>query len=280
MTIPARMFLALAVAISGVAPPCHGRRHVLGRPGLHSSVVFRVKHMSTSHAWVGSSNMIAGSFTLDPADPSKSKLAFTVKAASVDTNNSARDKHLQSPDFFNAVQYPDITFASKSVTKSSGGYEVSGTITFHGVHQASLVRPRPDRQRQGHEGRTIAGVNATFTLKQSDFGITKMAAAIGDEVTVFVSIEGVKKKGGNPDDESGGARRINRGPASVSCRSLEGRDARDLTTFLIAMPLALVLAAGLSAIAARSSRRAGTDVAGPWWGRRRRDGVHRRACGG
>ena len=43
------------------------------------------------------------------------------------------------------------------------------------------------------KGNAIAGIESNFTLKQSDFGITKMAAAIGDEVNVWVSIEGIKK---------------------------------------------------------------------------------------
>jgi polyisoprenoid-binding protein YceI len=154
--------------------------------------VFRVKHLNTSYAW-GRFNAISGSFTLDPADASKSKLAFTVKAGSVDTNNKDRDKHLMSPDFFNAVQYPDITFTSKSVVKSGPGYEVSGTLTFHGVTKPVAFTLTPTGAGKDMRGNSIAGVETGFSLKQSDFGITKMAAAIGDEVNVYVSIEGVKK---------------------------------------------------------------------------------------
>jgi polyisoprenoid-binding protein YceI len=159
---------------------------------VHSSVVFKVKHLNTSNAW-GRFNAIAGSFTLDSADPSKSKLDFTVKAASVDTNNEARDKHLQSPDFFNAVQYPEIKFVSKSVSKSTEGYEVTGELNFHGVTKPLSFVLTQTGAGKDMRGNAIAGVEANFIVKQSDFGITKMAAAIGDEVTVWVSIEGIKK---------------------------------------------------------------------------------------
>ncbi len=159
---------------------------------VHSSVVFRVKHMNTSHAW-GRFDTIDGSFKLDTADATQSKLTFTVKAGSVNTNNPARDNHLKGPDFFNAVQYPNITFVSDSVSKTAKGYEVKGSMTFHGVTKPIAFVVEPTGTGKDMKGNMIAGIDANFTLKQSDFGITKMAAAIGDEVNVFVSIEGVKK---------------------------------------------------------------------------------------
>jgi len=159
---------------------------------VHSSVVYRVKHMNTSYSW-GRFNNLAGSFTLDPADPSKSKMAFTIKTASVDSNSKERDNHLKSPDFFNATQYPEITFTSKSVAKGANGYDVNGTLTFHGVTKPLAFVVVPTGNGKDMKGNAIAGIDANFVLKQSDFGITKMAAAIGDEVNVIVSIEGVKK---------------------------------------------------------------------------------------
>ena len=159
---------------------------------VHSSVVFRVKHMNTSYAW-GRFNDLSGSFTLDPADPAKSKMAFTIKAGSVDSNSKIRDNHLKSPDFFNVVQYPEITFASKSVAKASNGYQVDGMLTFHGVTKPISFVIASTGTGKDMKGNAIAGIDTNFVLKQSDFGITKMAAAIGDEVNVIVSIEGVKK---------------------------------------------------------------------------------------
>jgi polyisoprenoid-binding protein YceI len=192
MSFAARTLLTLSAAIAVASPVASRAADTYAVDAVHSSVVFKVKHMNTSTAW-GRFDALAGSFTLDAADPSKSKMTFTVKADSVDTNNKARDNHLKSPDFFNAAQYPDITFTSKAVAKSSDGYEVSGTMTFHGVTKPLSFVLVPTGNSKDMKGNPIAGVDATFVLKQSDFGITKMAAAIGDEVTVFVSIEGVKK---------------------------------------------------------------------------------------
>jgi polyisoprenoid-binding protein YceI len=192
MNLAARTFVTLSAAVAAASPVAARAADTFAADPVHSSVVFHVKHLNTSTAW-GRFNAVAGSFTLDPATPARSKMAFTVKAASVDTNQKDRDNHLKSPDFFNAVQYPDITFTSKSVAKSADGYEVSGTLTFHGVTKPLSFVLNPTGNGKDMKGNAIAGVETSFTLKQSDFGITKMAAAVGDEVTVYVSIEGIKK---------------------------------------------------------------------------------------
>jgi polyisoprenoid-binding protein YceI len=186
-----RAFLAVSAVVVASSQAAKAA-DVWAVDAVHSSVVFRVKHMNTSHAW-GRFNSLAGSITLDSADPAQSKVAFTIKANSVDTNNKARDAHLMSPDFFSAVQYPNITFASESVTKSARGYEVIGSLTFHGVTKPLAFVLVPSGSGKDMKGGEIAGFDASFVVKQSDFGITKMAAAIGDEVSVYVSLEVAKK---------------------------------------------------------------------------------------
>ena len=148
--------------------------------------------MNTSHAW-GRFNDLSGSFVLDEANPAATVLDFKVKTESIDTGNAKRDQHLKSPDFFSAVQYPTIAFKSKSVTKGSTGYDVVGDLTLHGVTKAIKVLLTPVGKGKGPTGGDTAGIDATFTIKQSDFGMSKMVGAIGDDVWVNVSIEGLKK---------------------------------------------------------------------------------------
>lgn len=190
MSVSVRAFAVLAAGVSGLVASSQARaaETYLADP-VHSSVVFRVKHMNTSYAW-GRFNDLTGSFTLDPA---QGKLQFQVKAASVDTGNAKRDQHLKGPDFFNAVQFPTIAFTSKSVVKSGNVYEVSGDLTLHGVTRPISFRLTPTGTNKGPTGADIAGIETNFTIKQSNFGITKMAAAIGDDVWVNVSVEGVKQ---------------------------------------------------------------------------------------
>lgn len=193
MTFPIRSFVVLAAGLSSVLIPAQARAaDSYQADPVHSSVVFRVKHLNTSYTW-GRFNEILGTFSLDPADPSKGSLTFQVKADSVDTGNAKRDQHLKGPDFFNVVQYPTIAFTSKSLTKAGDGYEAKGDLTLHGATKPITVRLTPTGTGKTMTGAAIAGIEATFVVKQSDFGITKMAAAIGDDVWVNVSVEGVKK---------------------------------------------------------------------------------------
>ena len=158
----------------------------------HSSVVFRVKHMNTSNAW-GRFNDVSGGFAIDDQDPTQSKFDFEVKTASIDTANAGRDKHLKGPDFFNAVQFPTITFKSRSVTAAGKGeYTVAGEMTMHGVTRPITVKITRTGSGVDMRKQAIAGIEATFTLKRSDFGMTNMIGAVGDDVWVNVSIEATK----------------------------------------------------------------------------------------
>jgi len=158
---------------------------------VHSSVIFRVKHANTAYFW-GRFNDITGGFALDSADPSQVKLEFQVKAASVDTGNAKRDQHLKGPDFLNAVQFPAITFTSKSVEKSGDAYLVTGDMTLHGVTRPITVRLTPTGKGRGPTGAEIGGIEASVVIRQSDFGITKMAGMIADNVLIYISVEGVR----------------------------------------------------------------------------------------
>ena len=154
MTIP--LLGSFALAAGRLArrphddPPARSADTFAADPA-HSSVIFRVKHMNTSYAW-GRFNDIAGTFSLDEADPSKSHARIQVKTASIDTGQPNRDQHLKSPDFFNAVQYPTITFTSKSGRQGGNALRGHRRPDAPRRHQAGHVRAHPDRDRQGHEG--------------------------------------------------------------------------------------------------------------------------------
>jgi polyisoprenoid-binding protein YceI len=158
----------------------------------HSSVVYRVKHMNTSFAW-GRFNDIKGAFTLDESNPAEGRFDFQVKADSIDTAEPKRDQHLKSPDFFNAVQFPAITFKSQSITKSANGYEVTGDLTLHGVTKPITLKVVQTGAGKDMKGTPIAGIETSFNIKRSDFGMSKMIPAVGDDVWINVSIEGARK---------------------------------------------------------------------------------------
>ena len=157
---------------------------------VHSSVMFRIEHMGVCNFY-GAFTDVSGSYTLGEA-PS---MQFTVKADSVDTRNEGRDKHLKSPDFFNAPEFPAITFKSTSAEKAGENWKVTGDLTLHGVTKpitAELKTWQPKETRQGLK----SGFETHFVIKRTDFGMDTYVAegGLGDEVTVLVAVEGAAAK--------------------------------------------------------------------------------------
>ncbi len=191
-----RRFASLGLALAlvcGLAPARESAAaDTYAVDAVHSAVVFRIKHMNTSHSW-GRFNELTGTFALDEASPSQSHFEFQVKTGSVDTGNAKRDQHIKGPDFFNATQFPTISFKSTSVAKGADGYDVTGELTLHGVTKPITVKIVPVGVGKGPTGGSIAGIDTSFTLKRSDFGMNKMVGPVGDDVWVNVSIEGGKK---------------------------------------------------------------------------------------
>ena len=162
---------------------------------VHSSSAFRIKHANAAY-FFGRFNQPGGSFTLDDADPTKSTFSVEIAVDKVDTANPKRDAHLKSPDFFNAKQYPMITFKSTKVEKGEGEnmLAVTGNLTMHGVTKPLTVPVELTGKGEFPPGTPRAGVEATFTVKMSDFEIKGMPGALSDEVKVVVSLEGIKQK--------------------------------------------------------------------------------------
>jgi polyisoprenoid-binding protein YceI len=153
---------------------------------VHSSILFRVKHMNTSYSW-GRFNQMAGTVTLDGPSPA---IEVTVQVDSVDTGNAKRDAHLKAPDFFAAKQYPTITFASTKVTKvDDAHYDVEGDLTLHGVTKPIRVKLEKTGAGRSLMGGTILGVATEFRIKRSDYGMKFMLAGASDDVLVIVALE-------------------------------------------------------------------------------------------
>jgi polyisoprenoid-binding protein YceI len=159
----------------------------------HSGIAFQISHLNLSHVH-GRFDIFAGSFSLDSGDPTKSSFSVNIKTESVDTNNPKRDDHLRSPDFFNAKQFPAITFASTSVKPIDGGYEVTGNLTLHGETNPVTFSLKGGRTAEFPPGVPRTGFSTELMLKRSAFGINKFPEMLGDDVQISISFEGTKKK--------------------------------------------------------------------------------------
>lgn len=167
---------------------------------VHSSVVFRIKHLNVSYFY-GLFSDVQGRYLFDPADPGNSRFEFQVRASSVDTDNTKRDSHLKSPDFFNVKKYPKISFTSTKVTKAEkkegddveARYEIEGDLTLLGVTKP--IKVTLDYIGGGTDpwGGYRTGFESVFTVKRSEFGMkTMLPDGLGDEVRIMVGIEGIR----------------------------------------------------------------------------------------
>jgi polyisoprenoid-binding protein YceI len=159
---------------------------------VHSSVVFSIKHNGVTNFY-GAFKDISGTVAFDATDPSKSAVELTVPVESVDTRSDKRDQHLKSPDFFNAKQFPAITFKSNKIEGSGESYKISGDLTIHGVTKPITVDFKRGADGQGGGGKTVGGGEARFTIKRSDYDMKFMVGPLGDDVNIILSLEGAKQ---------------------------------------------------------------------------------------
>src|SRR5438045_1549109 len=100
---------------------------------VHSEAKFEIRHLMSKVS--GKFDDFAGTVNIDNANPAASTVEFAIKSASIDTGNEGRDKHLRTPDFFDAEKNPEITFKSTAV-KPSGKknvYDVTSDFTMRGM---------------------------------------------------------------------------------------------------------------------------------------------------
>jgi polyisoprenoid-binding protein YceI len=160
---------------------------------VHSGVSFQISHLDLSYVH-GRFNEFSGSFSIETADPTKSSFSLTINTDSIDTNNKGRDGHLKSPDFFNAKQFPTISFKSTSVKPIDRGYEVTGDLTMHGATNPVTFSLKGGGSKEFPKGVNRTGFSTSqIVVKRSDYGVGKPMPVLGDEVYVTIGFEGTKK---------------------------------------------------------------------------------------
>lgn len=182
---------SLAFAFALAAPTVAAETYEVD--ASHSLVAFGIKHLKVSNFY-GRFNDVSGKIVVDQ-DPAKCSVEIKVKATSVDTANKDRDKHLRSPDFFSVEEFPDITFKSSAVKKAEKGWEVTGTLTLHGVSKEITIQvEHTGNGKNPRSGATLAGFETWFTIKRSEYGMNYgLPDALSDEVKMHISIEGAAK---------------------------------------------------------------------------------------
>lgn len=166
---------------------------------VHSRFGFVARHAMVTKVR-GHFAEFEGTGTLDVDEPSKSTAAVTLQTASVDTNNTQRDQHLRTNDFFDAPNYPTITFVSTGVEElGDDNYRLSGDLTIKGVTKPISIDLEYTGSAVDPFGNQRVGFEGSASLNRRDFGVDFNSALetggvlVSDKITLEFDVSVVKQ---------------------------------------------------------------------------------------
>jgi polyisoprenoid-binding protein YceI len=158
----------------------------------HAKLGFGVTHLMVSEI-EGSFKSFDVKVTSAKEDFSDAQIELTADVSSINTDNEGRDKHLKSPDFFDAEKMATLTFKSTEFKQIEGKtYKLTGNLTMHGVTRwISLDVKFNGTAIHPSTKKPVAGFKITGTIKRSDFGIGDKfpATMISNEVDINANVE-------------------------------------------------------------------------------------------
>ena len=159
---------------------------------FHTFPHFTINHLgfSTMH---GRFDKSSGKIMLDRAAKNGS-VEIAIETASVSTGYVKRDEHLRSPDFFNAAEFPNITFKSTAMHfKGDVPASVDGNLTMSGVTKpVTLTIDEFNCGTNPMNKKDECGAAANAQIKRSDFGVKYGLPLVGDDVKLVFEIEAFK----------------------------------------------------------------------------------------
>lgn len=182
--------LAAALIAASLSTPAVAAPQAYQFDKGHTNILFFIDHLGFSKM-VGEFRSFDGVLNFDPENPAASSVQINIQVNSVSTDVKALDEHLQKPEFFNAEQFPAMSFNSTAVTTAGDGkLKVVGDLTLLGVTKpvtldvtVNKAAPHPFTKAPA------AGFSATATLKRSDFGMSAMLGMLGDDVSIRIETE-------------------------------------------------------------------------------------------
>jgi polyisoprenoid-binding protein YceI len=132
-------------------------------------------------------------------DVASSSATATIRAASIDTRSADRDAHLRSADFFDAEQFPEITFRSTGVRADGDDYVLDGELTIKDVTRPVTLEVEFGGAATDPFGNARVGFSGEVTVNRKDFGLTWNAALetggvlVSDKVKLTVDVSAIKQ---------------------------------------------------------------------------------------
>lgn len=160
----------------------------------HTEVQFKVKHLVIATV-TGSFKKFSGSIESESDDFDGAEASFSLDVNSIDTNQSDRDAHLKSPDFFAAEQYPTADFSGKLKKVSGNDYKLIGDLTLRGTTKQVELAVEFGGIMVDPWGNTKAGFEINGKINRKDFGLNWNAITeaggmvVSEEVKLHLNVE-------------------------------------------------------------------------------------------
>ena len=164
----------------------------------HSGVSFTGRHLMVSK--------VRGRFAVDGGtvviadDPEQSSVEATIDVASVSSGDAKRDDHLRSADFFDAEQYPNITFRSTSIEDHGDGrFTLSGDLTVRDVTKPVTLKGEYLGSSNSPWDTTVIGFTAETEVNRKEWGLNWNVALeaggvlVGEKISLVIDAEAIKQ---------------------------------------------------------------------------------------
>jgi polyisoprenoid-binding protein YceI len=166
---------------------------------MHSEVQFKVKHLVISTV-SGFFRSFEGTVETENEDFDGARIEFTIDINSVDTNQTQRDEHLKSAEFFDAAKYPHLKFKSTSFKKTGDDeYELKGNLTIKDQTKPVSLNVEFGGAAADFYGNTKAGFEITGKINRKEFGLTwdgvteAGSVVVGEDIKLTINAQLVKQ---------------------------------------------------------------------------------------
>ena len=185
--------------MSSVATPVQTVTSVWNIDADHSEVGFAVKHLMVATVR-GTFRRFRGKVLLNEENIRASSIEADIEVASIDTRQEQRDAHLRTSDFFDAENFPTISFRSTKVESLRHGYyRAVGELTIRGVTREVVLDVEETGRGGDPWGNQRIGYSARTTINRDEFGLTWNQALeaggvlVGADVKITIDVQIVRQ---------------------------------------------------------------------------------------
>ena len=164
----------------------------------HSELEFKVKHLMITTV-TGKFNSFSAELETEAENFVGAEVSFQAEISSINTNNTDRDNHLKSGDFFDADQFPTMKFEGGKLTQDDGNYFLDGQLTIRDVTKPVKLNVEFGGIATDPWGNVKAGFNISGKVNRADFGLTWNAALetggvmVSEDVRILGELQFVKQ---------------------------------------------------------------------------------------